>query len=155
MRNDDLTDVETLVESGRFHDALALVDAAIEKSPEQARLWADKGWILFKMGDYTAATESFTEALERHPRAATTLFFRAQCKEKTGNLQGALDDYRASIAIKPRADALLNIGLILKYTGDRIAARVAFCDALELEPTSELALALLREHDSPPSTQHG
>ncbi len=44
----------------------------------------------------------------------------------------------------------MNIGLILKYTGDRIAARVAFCDALEMEPTNELALALLREHDFNP-----
>ena len=155
MTNDDPTDVKTLVESGRFQDALALADARIEKTPEQPRLWADKGWILFEMGDYAAANQSFTEALSRRPRGATTLFFRAQCKEKTGDFQGALDDYRSSIAIKPSSDALLNIGLILKYTGELGAARIAFAEAIGLEPTNQFALGLLREFDSAASTPRG
>lgn len=154
MKNDDSTDIEQLVERGRHHEALALVAARISKAPERAKFWADQGWILFKMQNYNAAKESFSEALKIHPTASSTLFFRAQCKEKAGDFEGALQDYRASFAIKPRADVLLNIGLILKYSGQKLSAKAAFFDALLMEPTNELALALMRDIDSPGAEPH-
>jgi len=155
MKNDNSAEFEKLVEHGQFREALALVDALIDQSPSQGRLWADRGWILFRKEDYSTALESFTKALALFPRAASTLFFRAQCREKLGDLVEALNDYHASFDIKPQADVLVNIGLIHRYEGKHDAAHAAFSDALRFDPKCEIALALLQKPDSDRSPTQG
>jgi len=148
MMNDNSPEIEELVERGLFREALASIDKLIREAEPRAKFWADKGWILYRMENYASAAESFTQALALHPRAATALFFRAQCREKLGDLVGALKDYHASFEIKPQPDAMLNIGLIFKYRQEHDAARSAFCTALQLDPACEVARELMRELDS-------
>jgi|688.fasta_scaffold327673_2 tetratricopeptide (TPR) repeat protein len=155
MKNDDSPEIEELVERGQFREALASVDKLIHEGDPRAKLWADKGWILYRMENYASAVEAFTQALALRPRAATTLFFRAQCREKLGDLVGALKDYHASFEIKPQSDAMLNIGLIFRYRQEHDAARSAFTTALQLDPACEVARELMQEPDSPPQAPRG
>jgi len=143
--NDSIERAELLVAQGRFSDALEVLDTAIAEAPECAKLWANKGWCLFSMGEYDLAAVQFTEALRLKPNASTTYFFRAQCREKIGDLDGALQDYSASIAIKPQSDAFMMIGMIHRYNGNLVAARQAFSNAIRLDPDNDLAASFLAE----------
>ncbi len=53
--------------SGRTEDLMALVDYALERTPnsEEALLW--KGWGLYRQGKRQEAIDSFNAALEAHP----------------------------------------------------------------------------------------
>lgn len=138
-------EVQRLVKSGEFVKALELADSPAGGSRSDAHRLATKGWILYEMKDYVGAVGVFEESLRLKPEAPTTLFFLARAREHTGDLSGALEAYQLSFGLKPRADVLINVGLILKFQGNLDGSRKAFLEAIRLDPANETAVQLLAD----------
>lgn len=94
-----------LIRSGQLDAAQPLVERLVSVSGNaKAHLMA--GEIAAGRGDYNAAIEAFSGALQREPRNAAALAGRARMKEALGDNDGAKTDFDAAIAIDPRlADA--------------------------------------------------
>ena len=135
--------IKQYVRLGKFKAALDLINEEIAAAPATAWFWAIKGWIHFEKKEYKAATIPFTEALRLDPTASTTYFFLARCKEETGDLKGAIADYKASIKLKPKADAMVNMGLIYEELGNYDAASRMCNRAIKTDCTYKKAFIVL------------
>jgi tetratricopeptide (TPR) repeat protein len=79
-----------LAESEDAATALQLIDAAIARSPEDARLHELQGAVLIRAGDDAGATASFERALEIDPDQGRALAGLAILAQRAGDLEGAL-----------------------------------------------------------------
>ena len=95
-----------LIRSGQLDAAAPLVQRLVaEGGGAKAHLMA--GEVAAGRGDYNAAIEAFSAALQREPRNAAAFAGRARMKEALGDNAGAKADFDAAIGIDPRlADAL-------------------------------------------------
>ncbi len=110
-----------LVELGRLDAAMGLLQQAAEHAPRSPHPHAEMGYILNAQKKYAGAFRIYHEALKR-------------ARAYPGDLAA-------------QATALRGIGFALSELGDLRAARVAYLDALAIEPGNELALNELRYLD--------
>ena len=59
---------KTLLEEGKFEDALSYFEQALTLDQNNADLWNDKGVALRSLGRYQEALECFNKSLEIEPR---------------------------------------------------------------------------------------
>jgi len=59
-----------LAEQGRYEEAVAVFDKAIEIDPEYAYAWSNKGNVLSDMGKYDEAIRAYDRAIEINPQDA-------------------------------------------------------------------------------------
>jgi tetratricopeptide (TPR) repeat protein len=137
--------VDNLCDAGKLEEAIQLISESLEVEPKNPKLWARRGWCYFCAGAFPDAVSDFNEALAQKPGGATTLYFRARAWEELGDLEKALEDYSASIAAKPKADAYLYRGLIRKYLGQIAEARMDFEAAQALNPSDETVARCLAD----------
>lgn len=110
-----------LVELGRLDAAMGLLQQAAEHAPRSPHPHTEMGYILNAQKKYAEAFKIYHEALKR-------------ARAHPGDLAA-------------QATALRGIGFALSELGDLRAARVAYLDALAIEPGNELALNELRYLD--------
>ena len=86
---------------------------------------ADLGKMMFERADFLYKTQKFDSALvfinkaiKASPNSEEYLFKRALIKEKTKDIKGAIKDYKACIAITPKAVYYNNIGVIYAIGSD-------------------------------------
>ena len=111
-------------------------------SGESAASLLEKGESAFESGDYEAAIEYYSKALEKDPESSEGynllgMAYRFQFN-KTGDA-GYVDKeiaaFRKSIALDPQNFApLVNLGATLYYRGDKEQAAAYLQKALELNP---------------------
>ncbi|MBS0384673.1 MAG: tetratricopeptide repeat protein [Proteobacteria bacterium] len=94
-----------LIRSGQFDAAEPLVERLVASGAAGARAHLMAGEIAAGRGDYNAAIEAFSAALQREPRNAVALAGRARMKEAQGDHDGARADFDAAIAIDPNLAA--------------------------------------------------
>ena len=105
------------------------------------------GALLSGGGDGAGAAEVLRQLAYIHPYAITDHEHLAALMEEVGDLDGAIAERRAVLALGPvdRAVAHYQIARLLHLKGDRAAARSAILAALEIAPNYEDALDLLLE----------
>ena len=98
-------------------------------------------------GDGAGAAEVLRQLAYIHPYEIEDHERLATLMEEVGDLDGAVAERRAVIALRPvdRAAAHYQVARLLHLKGDRAAARSAVLAALELAPNYEEALDLLLE----------
>ena len=98
-------------------------------------------------GDGAGAAEVLRQLAHIHPYEITDHEHLAALMEEVGDLDGAIAERRAVLALRPvdRAVAHYRIARLLHLKGDRPAARSAVLAALEIAPNYEDALDLLLE----------
>lgn len=83
-------------------------------------------------GRPAAATAWFDTALESWPASFAALAGRAQAKAAGGDLDGAIEDYRAAIAIAPQPDSIAGLGDLLTLRGETAAASQQYATVLAI-----------------------
>ena len=64
----DAEAARSLLAEGRYGEALAAIEAALNDDPSDPDLWNSKGVALRSMGRYGEASECFERSLEIEPR---------------------------------------------------------------------------------------
>ncbi len=107
-----------LVELGRFPDALAALERAVEADPDLALVWHELGWAAYKLGDKNRALLALDRAFALEPHTET-LKLRGRVLRDAGRYQAAEVAFEgaAQAAEHPeqRADAEREIAATRRY----------------------------------------
>ncbi len=86
-----------------------------------------------KAGDFRKAIALYTEAIDFNSRIAGAYVNRGAAYESMGEIDLALQDYDAALAIEPRSEAYNNRGNVYSRKGDNRRAFQDYSKALELD----------------------
>ncbi len=107
-----------LVELGRYPDALAALERAVEADPDLALVWHELGWAAYKLGDKNRALLALDRAFGLEPHTET-LKLRGRVLRDAGRYQAAEVAFEgaAQAAEHPeqRADAEREIAATRRY----------------------------------------
>ncbi|HTQ07055.1 MAG TPA: hypothetical protein VMI54_24525 [Polyangiaceae bacterium] len=127
-------------DAGRDAEAVTLLERAVAALPTSELLadtWHELGLAKARGGDFAAARDAETHALENalEPDArASALYFRAMSEAGLGDLWRAASDYRAAVALAlaPPLQAFtrFELGVTLERLGDVPAANAALENGL-------------------------
>lgn len=152
-----LDQVKKLFEEKKFPEALNMADALLAKDPENADLHAWKGHILGSLAQGNpadmmkygmGAMQEYETALQLDPGNADGHFGRGMVRLMAppgfgGDLDGAIEDFEAAVVKRPFAEAYFRLGTAYQKKGDTEKAKIAYKDALKLQPGhAEAAKAL-------------
>jgi tetratricopeptide (TPR) repeat protein len=93
-----------LKELDRGEEAIEILKAAIARNPADPSLWNTVGTIVSEQGDMANAMIFYGEALSHDPEFAKARYNIANSKYLTGDLDGALMDCNAALAMKTTPD---------------------------------------------------
>jgi Flp pilus assembly protein TadD len=114
---------EQLFQEEKFDLALAACERLLTAQPHQAEIHYLKAMCLLRLGRDKASLQSLDEACLLEPNNPFRYASRAYLRDRTGNLEGAIDDYRTAIHLDPEdAIAHNNLGLLLEKAGYQQAA---------------------------------
>lgn len=125
---------------GRYAEALALWERALELEPSMVHLLANVALALHHLGDHDQAGELFDQAVKEAPGKFTTHANRAVYLQDMGRHEEAIAACDAALDIRGESPRLLNNrGVSRMELGDIDGARADFKAALSREPDRELA----------------
>ena len=88
---------------GHLDGAIEDFDEAIERDPEQAEAYLNKGWALLRRDGWDEAVPLFTTALEKRTiRPAVAHLGRGMAYETGGKISLAYRDYRRATSLAPK-----------------------------------------------------
>ena len=97
---------------------------ALERAVEVASAPADKafaqhylGELAWNEGDLDRAAAAYDQALVSDPAYVAALAGRAKVEAARGDVDGAVDHYRAAVGLQPQPGALVELGELLEATG--------------------------------------
>ncbi len=127
-----------LARQNKFPEALALLQDALEKNPQNAFAYSQKAKILFSQRDIPGALAAIQQALGLQAFQPDFLYVSGVIFEQEGKLEDALSEFTKVTRINPKeADAFYEIGNIHLKQGERSAALAAFRKAAALEPDDQ------------------
>lgn len=122
--------------------AYAVLSAALKLSDSNPELWIRRGEVLASAGNYWEAIDDFGAALDRKPDAVDALIFRAAAYRLLDVADLARDDISRALALDPNnPDALVELGMVRRKSGDGDGARRAWLAAIDAAPGSPAANA--------------
>lgn len=93
--------VWTAMEEGKPEKAQELVSAALARYPQSADLHARAGRLMAMQGDWAAADEHVTSALQADPHHFEALLLQGESRIAKGDLAGALEPYQIAVKTYP------------------------------------------------------
>jgi hypothetical protein len=83
----------------KLDEALQDCDLALKTRPSAAHIIDSKGLVLYQLGRYQDALDTYNEALKIAPQQAASLFMRGHAKQKLGDAAGGAADIAAAKTI--------------------------------------------------------
>ena len=124
---------------GRYSEALADFDLALELEPDNSDNFIDRGVTLGKLGRYDLAIKDFGRAIELSPGLAEIYNNRGIVYGRMGDFSSAIADFNRAVALEPDDPfSYFNRGLAYESAGKIDAARRDFTKALDLAPDHPL-----------------
>jgi Flp pilus assembly protein TadD len=130
-----------------------LLNSAQREQRELATFHLERGRRLFEHEQNREALAELQKAVYLSPYEAEPHLLIGRIYLRTGRPRDAIDALRISIWSQETADAHLALGQALLQTNDRPGARTEAARALQLEPTSLNAKALLSKIDQGPKQE--
>ena len=131
---------------GRFNDALAASDRALQLAPDDYKSWSNRGWAFAGLKRYEEALRYFDRAIELEPSKGILFSNRGQALLELERYQEALSDFARETEVEPaRTRGWLNRGIVLGRLGRFDDALASLDRALELDPLYRDAWALRGE----------
>ena len=109
-----------MINAGQLDDAEALFSAIISHKPAFAEAWNKRATVRFFRGDDAGSANDILQVIKLEPRHFGALSGLGMIKVREGDLQGALQAYRAAQRINP---FLPNIEVIIDKLGQRLNGR--------------------------------
>ena len=109
-----------MMNAGRLDDAEAMFSAIISRKPAFAEAWNKRATVRFFRGDDAGSSNDILQVIKLEPRHFGALSGLGMIKVREGDLQGALQAYRAAQRINP---FLPNIDVIIDKLGQRLNGR--------------------------------
>ena len=139
---------------GDFAPALALWDQVLERAPEDAAAWSNRGNVRLALGDPEGAIADQGRAMALDPANPDPHLNRGTAEEALGRWDAAAADYHWILEREPAdASALYNLGNVAGSMGDWSEARRCFEAAAAARPgfamaRSSAALAAFQQGDA-------
>jgi len=125
-----------LYQQGRYSEALAAYDRAIELNPDYPAALNNQGVALLALREPARALECFERAVGFQPAFAEALYNRANALTELKRIPEALAGYEKAIAVQPNnAKAFNNRGNALQELGRPLEALESYERALALSPS--------------------
>jgi tetratricopeptide (TPR) repeat protein len=109
-----------MMNAGRLDDAEAMFSAIISQKPAFAEAWNKRATVRFFRGDNAGSANDILQVIKLEPRHFGALSGLGMIKVREGDLQGALQAYRAAQRINP---FLQNIEVLIDKLGQRLNGR--------------------------------
>ena len=109
-----------MMNAGQLDDAEAMFSAIISRKPAFAEAWNKRATVRFFRGDNAGSANDILQVIKLEPRHFGALSGLGMIKVREGDLQGALQAYRAAQRINP---FLPNIEVIIDRLGQRLKGR--------------------------------
>ena len=109
-----------MMNAGRLDDAEAMFSAIISRKPAFAEAWNKRATVRFFRGDDAGSANDILQVIKLEPRHFGALSGLGMIKVREGDLQAALQAYRAAQRINP---FLPNIEVIIDKLGQRLNGR--------------------------------
>lgn len=97
-----MTRVKTAVDKEELDLAIRMLDAIIEIRPQYAEAWNRRATVFYLKKDYASALTDLRQTLRREPRHFAALAGLGTIMQDIGDEKGALDAFRAALALHPR-----------------------------------------------------
>jgi tetratricopeptide (TPR) repeat protein len=109
-----------MMNAGQLDDAEAMFSAIISRKPAFAEAWNKRATVRFFRGDDAGSANDILQVIKLEPRHFGALSGLGMIKVRAGDLQGALQAYRAAQRINP---FLPNIEMIIDKLGQKLNGR--------------------------------
>ena len=106
--NDLLVEARGLLAAGKAVDAVKIYDQVLTLQPDNPEALAYRGWLLYQTGDPELIDEGkqlIANAVAADAQYPDAHFFLGFVRRQDGDLQGALTEFDAYLALDPPADA--------------------------------------------------
>ncbi len=124
---------------GRYKEALASFDKAINISPESSLIWFLKGNELFYLGKFQQAIFSYDKAIEFKPSSHESWYNRGIALDNLVREEEAIASYDKAIEFKPdKHEAWNNRGYTLSNLGRFEEAITSYDKAIEFKPNDHV-----------------
>ncbi|MFM0260795.1 tetratricopeptide repeat protein [Paraburkholderia sediminicola] len=122
-------------QGGAYDAALAWLDAALTRAPENARYHFVRGQVFAAAQRFTEAIDAYLQALSFEAGSTDALFALAAALQAVGEYAAAIETYRSPLAFEPgHVDALNNAATLMRTLGRIAEAESHLREALTLEP---------------------
>jgi len=129
-----------LAKLGKYEEAIACYDKALEIDPKDESAWYNKGVDLAKLGKYEEAIACYDKALEINPKKESAWCNKGWTLGELGKYEEAIACYDKALEIDPKKEsAWYNKGIDLGELGKYEEAIVCYDKALEINPKKESA----------------
>jgi tetratricopeptide (TPR) repeat protein len=125
---------DTLLASGRTAEAIASYRAALATDPFLGRAHKGLGDALVASGQPADALAEYDAAIRRNPADADALSNRGKVRLAVGNAAAARADFTTALAVRPDAEAELQLGTLTLKEGKPAEALPHFERASQLKP---------------------
>ena len=132
---------------GKWEEAMQVWNGLIKSNPYHAEYYNDRGVCKFQLR-FKHAMRDFDKAIELNPNNPYYYGCRAYIKDKTGDIEGAIEDYQKAHELDPEdAVTLNNLGLAEQKLGYTQKARERFKNSDDL-----LGIKTIDSRAEPPTT---
>jgi tetratricopeptide (TPR) repeat protein len=126
----------------QYSEALTLLNELVERHPQRAMYYSNRGLVQLWLGQPCAALADCDRAVTLNPDLDQAYNNRAMCHAALGDLSAALDDYEQAIDLNPfNSRARINLGATLRQMGDFDRALDCFDEALMFHQLPEFIYA--------------
>ncbi|MBD1918709.1 tetratricopeptide repeat protein [Phormidium sp. FACHB-322] len=130
------------VKRQQYSQALHLLDQLVERHPQRAMYYSNRGLVQLWLGQPCAALADCDRAIKFDSDLDQAYNNRAMCHAALGDLSAALDDYEQAIDLNPfNGRARINMGATLRQMGDFARALDCFDEALMFHQLPEFIYA--------------
>lgn len=116
----------------RYDRAAALLDSSAQADSAEGQYW--RGRIALGRNELDEAVSGFSKAINRDLSFAPAYRYRASAFKEMGDLEAALADYTALLALEPEAVYFNRRGLVYEELGLFESAQEDYTKAIELNP---------------------
>jgi WD40 repeat protein/tetratricopeptide (TPR) repeat protein len=123
-----------------WRDVVAEMDGAVTRAPDDARVWAARGWARLQLGQWKAAAADLSKALEIDPECAACYGWRAMTQAAQNELDAAIADFNRAIARGSQSvDVWIGRGDVYFRRREWAKAATDFANATMASPASARA----------------
>ncbi len=132
--------IKAALSERNFDEAVAIAERYVQQRSEDAFAWSLQGELLYNLGRYEQAIESYDQAIALKPDDANAWNNRGNSLDDLGRYEQAIESYDQAIALKPDdANAWNNRGISLDNLGRYEQAIESYDQAIALKPDDAIA----------------